>query len=785
MGKIYRKFAFRGIDTRTNHLYREEGTAYDARNVQLDSNRNLIKRPDFDELVLLRGTDGELGLFENKLPFDAVVIDIMQYDDYIVVGVECDEAGHTVNKFYKFFEENYIPFPSIALQFIPFQKEVYISAVNGQIVNKGTSDISGKFTKTNQENILFFMGGYCTNDVGSPFLAPSATFDKDNNLSPLLTFDGKVISTAGTPSPLDDTTLDIGTQTIDTYVRTLPMKIDALGRHVFGNYSTHLAENDGLSVGRQILDIPVSQFVDRSYDYQVFFKTALDISLNASDDEATRTKTVDIFSRSLEYKSIGKGQYVYGITANTIFTPFTPPITSADTSYSFYRCTIEDVDYDLSTVTLNEFKFYNTASGLWEDSDTFEHSIDVSPFLSNIILVLYTSDDFTFGYKFAGYTMHAYDGSTDMSYGLMYSTKDASTLTSIFYQPELLYISEDFEDVYDEESVKLPAPKGRQVIDYLGANLIVDQTKLYFSDFSVGGNIETFTPFDNFIVGSTKRGNITGVFANETFITVFREEEAYYITGNIFLLNYRVQSTQSTRIGCSDPKSIIDFAGAGLFLSPRGIYMCQQGGVLPEISDSIETLFTDNALDLQLDTSNCSSVVDFNKEQIYFHIASNNNSDGYILVYNYYHKEWLIWEGMNAVGGFDIFNNDLFYSDGTNIYRQLSTNVDADAYYMSNFETIESPSFLKKFLQVLIYTIRTSTNSALTIKTFRDWDSVNASTEETKAITAGQVDLTQRFNPARSKSVAIQINCYRGDELNLDGYEYEFADDVGMFKSDD
>jgi len=55
MSVINKKYQFRGLDTRANKLYRQEGTASDCRNVFTDSNNNLIKRPDFEALNMRLG----------------------------------------------------------------------------------------------------------------------------------------------------------------------------------------------------------------------------------------------------------------------------------------------------------------------------------------------------------------------------------------------------------------------------------------------------------------------------------------------------------------------------------------------------------------------------------------------------------------------------------------------------------------------------------------------------------------------------------------------------------
>jgi len=781
MGSVIREYTFGGLDTRTNKLYRKDGSASDCRNVLLDSNRRLVKVKDREALNVPRGADGETGEFLDKLPFTAIIIDAMPFEDYIVIATKIPYGSpvviHHVNKFYKYFED------SNTVEFIPFEMETYNDPNLGQILNKVGSDTDGKFTQTNQENILLFMGHYSDSTRSDTF--PVSTLDAEiKDLGALYYYDGEVIGFAGVQSNIKDSTLDLGTQVSENYVRLLPFKVDMKGRPTFGNYSTHLTTGTSYD-----LDIPFYSdtlekniLLDNAYDYTAYCRLQANVNLLESNDIATRTISVDIYNRSSEYHSVAKGQYLYGVLYQDVQTPFPTPTRSVF-QYTIYRAFVEDVDYVASTVTLHNFSKYNKDSGLWESSAEFRADWQQAPYLSNVLIAMYQSKDFAFGHTFAGYTTWGYDGTNILSTTPLGDPASGYTLWEV--QQPLLFISEDFDDIYDVESVKQVPPRGKQVIDYLSALLIIDEDFLYFSDFSVGGTIENFTPFDNFSVGSSKRGKISGVFANETFICVMREEEAYYITGNIFLANYRIQSYQSTRIGCTSPTSIIDFRGAGMFLSKRGFYMCQQGGVMPELSDKIETIFTDGALSLDLDLTDCKALVDFQSEYIHFHIASNTAESGYVLSYSYYHNEWYLLDNIDGSGAFDIINGNIYSSDGEDLYKTGSDRKEAAAYYRSNFNTLGKASFEKKFLQALLYTMDMPDSFAINLKTYKNWITSEAETDEVKSGDVGQVDLTQRFNPQRVKSMAIEINSDSGNVLTLNGYEYEVQDDVRMFKNDD
>jgi hypothetical protein len=781
MGTIKKQYQMRGLDTRSNKLMREEGTASDCRNVYKDSRGNLIKRPDFNELTIPRAAVGEVasaqptGDFVDKLPHDSTIIDFYVYEDHIllVVGVEIPfSAGRygICNKFYKYFES------TNTVELIPIASTQAYSFTYGYNTGDPRGSVFGKISFVLQENILYFMGQYSDTDVVPVF--PKAEVDAyNNNLCFLFSYDGEMVKIAGTPTIYTDTIEDTNTSLQaqpEEYVRLVPFTFDAKDRLAWGNYTTHKSVNDLAAQAQQTVTVPISFVYDNQFrEFSVKY-TGVSGTVNDGD-----TITCDDLGIASDL-TVAPNQYLYHIrkSVSNVGTDFTE-------SFELYKFKILDTDTTLETITIGEFQWYNELTNVFEAVPSFD--IEQNDYLGNVITAVYGSDNYTFGYTFRGLKIHTSRYLENFVYS--YNTAKiggANTTTSVsYYNQPFLLVAKSFEDGYDEESSKLVPPKGKQVIDYLGALVIVDHQYLYFSDISVGGSTDAFTPFDNFQVGSSKRGPITGVFANETFLTVFREEEAYYITGNIFLLNYRIQSVQSTRIGCLSPRSIIDFNGAGMFLSQRGFYVCQQGGQMPEISNMIETIFTDNALNLNLDLASASSEVDYNRELILFHVSSTTDTSGYLFVYSYYFNEWYIWSDMNCSAGFKIINKAIYYSDGSNLYKESNTNISSNAYYRSNFETLGVPSYTKKFLQLLLFTIDMPDSGSIGVKTYRDWDIENTDTDEAKTVLEAQVDVKQRLNPARSKSLAFEIVSDSGETLIINGYEYEFAGDVQGFVDDD
>jgi len=795
MGTIKKNYAFKGLDTRTNKLYRQDATASDCRNVRLDTTRKLVKINDMDKVLIPRGILGETGSFDFKLPFHATIIDIMPYDFFFVLVTSLEEevtpgAFRTVNKFYKWIKS------LNTVTFIPFEKETFLSTTAGQLVNKVGVDISGGVMYTNMENVLYFIGSkYPTySSVTDHTLVQS---DKDNNRSPVLTYDGTVIGTSGCPSILEDSQKEnAGIKDPEDYIRLLPFKVDGLGRHTFGNFSTHLGTQSVNANGHSFIQETITP-KDSGFAHHAFLEISADIALNDGSGAAARTIPCTYYSRSGGYKSAAKGQILYGIRYQYTFGG--GPVagtTLVEEFYEFYRCTIEATDYVGNTVTLGSFKRYDVDLGIWKSNFEFRHVVTTATalgtrpgFLSNIMTAVYGSQSFVGGYTLKGFVNIAYDTTTSV---FDYATPRGYTGANPLFEgkagiaessDELLFISSDLNDIIETTTVKLPPPKVKSLTNYVGAMVVSDEKSLYFSDFSTGGNIETFTPFDTFGFGSTDKGDVTGVFSNETFLVGFREQEAYYITGNIFTANYRIQSYKSTRIGCSDPRSIIGFRGAGLFASEKGIFVAAQGGNMEEISDSIENIFTADALGLGVDMFDVKTVVDFKREYIYFSIGGTTPV---ILAYSYYFNEWFLYDYINTSGGFDLIDGLLYSSDGTNMYVENTLNKkEAVAYYRSNFETVGVPSFSKKFLQVLLYTIDMASGATIGFKTYKNWITSESETDEEKSVEIGQVDVVQRFNPDRSKSVAIEINSASNNELTLNGYEYEYSDDVKMFKNDD
>tara|TARA_R110000744_G_scaffold371682_2_gene482857 strand:- start:635 stop:2815 length:2181 start_codon:yes stop_codon:yes gene_type:complete len=725
-----------------------------------------------DTVVIPRGIDAETGEFLDKLPFQAEIISIFEYEDHKVIATrlrhDIDVSGDAryfyVNKFYKWFKD------TNTVEFIPFESVANESPTMGSFLEFPDSAMGGRLTANNQEKILYISGDYTETDLTntSNELIAGYRIDenaKENNLSFIHAYDGKVIKVSGVATNVMADLTTPAPVASEEYIRLLPFQLDYKNRATFGNYQT--LKSDEVIANRDFNQVTIQNNNDlEQKERHCYFQPNVSGNINEGD-----TISAIIWDQG-RGKSISKGQYVYSTRNQQLATPAVPPYTAISIVIDIWRMEVTDVDYVGNTVTLGDFYQLNS-NGIFEKTNGAR--VESSLACSNVLYALYGSTDLTFGYEFRSVSTYGYFNAAYT----MDVTTSSGIVPEISYTNELLFLNDRFEDTYDEETVKLPPPKVRAFSRYVGSFIAVDDKALYFSDFSLGGNIETFTPFDTFPVGSSEFGPITGIFGNETFLAVFRQEESYYISGNIFTANYRIQSYKSTRIGCSDPRSIIDYRGAGVFASEKGIFVCSQGGAMEELSDIIEPLFSEDVLGLSLDMSNVVGIVDFIGERLLFSFGE------YMVEFNYYHKEWLLHDGIPMSGGAIISNRELYTSDGLNVFKEAGTYTKSTAYRVSNFETLQAPSLLKKFHRVLIFTPSMPTSFSLGINTYKNWDLSERATEEEKDGEANQVDVTQRLNPASVKSMAMEIYSPSGQPFISEGYEYEYGGFSRDFQDDD
>jgi hypothetical protein len=792
MGQLQKKYVMKGLDLRSNKLFRKEGTASDCRNVFLDENQNLVKRPDFALTTIPRGTDGETGEFRDKLPYDATILDIVRFKTYakeekilvcaiIVEGMLNDTYNM---KFYRWDSD------ANTVEFIDFLKYTQSSSTWGTYVGYTSAQHEGKLTFTMVANKLYMCGKRPANiALDESDKTAAAEFE----LVPVMVYDGEFVRDAGVVpgynSPLFESREDYPPSLLFyDMTRVLPITWDSQGLPVLGNYlasssfqPTQPADNPNYQelswgkgfdaeevVGRQVsarITSPVGTYSNGA-------------TLNIAPDTGPGGST-----------SIHSGQVMYyaynRVTINN-------GGVNADVVTDLYRFKVSNVTSttcDISEIHIasRDEDFVWTPSDL-DLGDPDPESIGIfANFMSSVVYAVYaTKESFDFGFEYrvmltAGRDTTFFAFARYPAVDNIYTQFDTAT-----YSHPRVGVTKFFEDTYQEGTVKLPPPLAKSVTSYVRQLLVSDHEQFYFNDLSVGGGSEAFLPDENIPVGTIEDGAFTGVFASESVLAAFREKNSYYISGNIFTGNYTIQSYRVTKIGCTDPKSIVDYKGAGMFMSARGLYAAKQGAQIEEISDAIEPLFTRNDLGLDLDLTDVKGLVDFKKENIYFFCKSTSEPTGYVILFNYYFGEWFILEGVDGTHGFQLFDDDLVYlSDGRDIYVEQSTNTGSLGYYRSNFDTMGEPGLEKKFLQTLLYTMNTTQDFDINFKSYKNWNTEDTITDQTKSFSAGEVDVKSRLNNALAKSCAIEINSPEDSQLQVSGYEYEYSMKATQWKGDD
>lgn len=306
-----------------------------------------------------------------------------------------------------------------------------------------------------------------------------------------------------------------------------------------------------------------------------------------------------------------------------------------------------------------------------------------------------------------------------------------------FDLPDPIYRT--MEEDYDTIIVK-GLPPNSKYITYYGGSLVlggedsvisgdnqypVVKSTIKWSDVSRGSSIESFAPLDFEIIGKTSDGEITGIFGGPNFLGVLKSEKVFTIDGLLTNKSYRIRDSLTPGVGCLNHESIAELSGGGIFISKRGIYW-MTGGEPNEASDLIEPLFTKNPYDLNF--SGAKSISDTMTEKILFYIPYNSGVSGLVVVYDYYHREWFLWSGMDCSGGLCFFNDEIYFANSEGIFKMNTSYSDAGisipAYYKSSWINNGEPSIRKKYINSTIYSF-SGERFTCTVQHQEDWSSEN------------------------------------------------------------
>lgn len=737
----------RGLDVRSNLLTRQGDTASDLLNVLLDSKRRLVNRPRFDDLKLsLLGLTGEIYDIvpynrKNKLiiftraNFDAVIgmweISLWEYDPTNNTLVEIPKNN------YGTFAEPEVKVYSLADKFVPYLE-----------IN---------------DNLYFILD------------APDDQITGD--YSTLQRYDGRYWNTSGLPEP----SYDISGAGTGRFARAFYFHYDDNLNFVAGQPNDFEDSTTSISVAKRTApNLSQRNFMTSSFgvDRNLGFMNTLG-GVVGSTNVVQLTTNINYVNASVgdtvKFISDPVSRFIDGVLVGTFRT--------------LVEFTIFDIDSSTPADTvvsldLDNYRMFNDQTGEWENKSGFDtrwSGTDIvdGTVLGNVFIALYGSVGGV-NWTFDSVTI-ALGNNLDITTEFVANVNPSSPADTVEEYPMFLELTTDYNNGFDEGAFRGLAPSSKSMAIYGGSILTIDDKNVYISDgLSQGSSVENFRGGgQSFTVGTSKDGPINGIFANENFVVVFREKEAYYVVGDIFNGNYRVQSFYSTEIGCSSPTSVVELAGYCFFASERGFYFAKQGANMEELSDVIEPVFIDDELDIIPDMSIVRSQIDFKREYVFCYVAGAKDR---IFAYSYYWGEWFLLD-IEANSGFCILNGVIYHSDGTKVYGEDATAKEKiKIKYSSNYETLGEPSIKKKFEQLKLYSLN-NTNFTATLKTEEDWS--NEVTTEEEIVLSGNIIGSQRFDSSRDYSRRFTIEINSKKDIAIDGYEYEYRAIGGKLKGND
>jgi hypothetical protein len=354
---------------------------------------------------------------------------------------------------------------------------------------------------------------------------------------------------------------------------------------------------------------------------------------------------------------------------------------------------------------------------------------------------------------------------------------------------------EPLSNILDITVTKALPPKGKflelfnnqMVIGHLirtitsSDRVLVNQ--INWSDTSTGGTVENFPALNRDEIGKSTE-DITGLFGESDNLQIFKRENVFYLSGTLFDLAYRVRDSLSEGIGCLAHQSIIKVEGGCFFLSDRGVYFSSGGAKPLEFSEIIEPLFEDQRGNLELEKA--ISVLDRLEENIYLFIPALD-LEHIVLQYDFYHKQWFLYKGINATGGFVMHDDELYHSDGVKEFQRQNIYTDDTLpiswKYATSWLNEGSPSFTKKWTRVLLMSIL-SDSFPVSLKTQENWDdSTDITNIPTFTLGANEIDVDKSLIARSAKSLRFIIEGQTTTTpVKISGMEYDVENTQKAFK---
>lgn len=745
-------YKFRGLDLRSNVLQRQEGTARDLANVRLDGSGNLVKREEFEQVIVPRGIEFETGTFLDKLPFSTQIIGMIEdySDDYVILVCYDDglAGGLTegLNLYYKYFQGSNTV------------EKIISQGINASVAEYGLYapqiQLFKNLSYQVQNNILYLTGEV---DPASPS-AP---------LSPIMKFDGDNIAVSGVRK------IGVNNDAGAAYFRVVTYTIDAQGRFTFSDYMDAMGTlGNPITVEFEGDLNPDKQAGRFAYATGAFIANATkSLPWNGSTAQRTIAYSPNLF----DPRGVEIGQHLIWLEMEA------DPVDATSYGPRYYRVLVEDVNTAANEITLSEFQVFD-GSGWYDASVDNPLTLDIQSgdAVSSLIYATYHSTTPT-----NGFTLEEVSTFEPIPATFTVSSNNANALTYLDFSGPIAIA---FEDFYAEGFVKsVPPLCNGSIAIYRNTLITHDEEFIYVSDNYSGGNTEDFVPSDSYLIGNSSRGPITAVFANATFVAVFREKEAYYLSGNVITGNFRDLAYRSTRIGCASAAGIVDMAGSCYFPSLRSIHMAQPSGSMGEIGDQIEPLIIDNALGKYPNIRDAVSKIDFKREYILTYIPTSDaiNGENIALLFSYFHNEWFLYNGLDMSGGLYVADNKVHYSDGTDIFIESTSRTSGvDAFFQSNYEILGDASVYKNFIKSKLYAIGME-EGEIEYSFHKNWDDTEElqSVKPQEYIETGDM-FTVKEIPSSARNVyslAITLKSLGTNPMLFNGYEYTYVPAQGDY----
>jgi len=305
-------------------------------------------------------------------------------------------------------------------------------------------------------------------------------------------------------------------------------------------------------------------------------------------------------------------------------------------------------------------------------------------------------------------------------------------------------------------------------------------------------------------IGDLEEGRYTNICGTSDFLFLSRERKNYYITGNLFTGNYRIQNITEAEVGSWGNSTSIAVKDSVIFLTSKGIYQTVEGArtvllsvkcpknfpsfdamnVNEDVSFKISGLLANIGI-TAADNSICLAYDEYRDLLVFM----QKNSENPCLVFCLKNKEFYEWDGMlktyaNQYGNCITFINSEYLIGGitptNNTARSVIENKTSNLSYVvtnpvklyTTWLTAGEPSLEKSLLQLKIFgRIQSNgTTSSVSVCHYKDWDLSKKITNseyfplDTSGTINSQVQYShkKRLNSDKilSASVGLEINTF-------------------------